>query len=406
MKDRQYSGYQPYQYLEAGKDYKEFSMADEVNRVEPYKVPLSDEKEEIYQEIASDSTFISLHEHPVIFPDDMEEIFEFNREGREFTAYEGLSQSCLDAVFDNMMDGTSTITSKMGWKWRDIIYDLGMRLSDIAHQDFIIKCEGIDDIRRAHEEGKIALVFSLESATMIENEVDRLDILYGLGVRSMGVVYSESNALGSGLREPRDGGLTVFGHQAVDRMNKLGIAIDVSHAGDQTSLDTIKASDKPVMITHTGARSLWQSSRMKPDDVLKACAENGGVIGIEAAPHTTITENNPKHSIESYMEHFEYCVDLLGIDHVSFGPDTLFGDHVTLHDVFREHLSVDQAFTREDESGESEEPEHVPYVKGMENPSEASHNIIRWLVKHDYSREEIEKVIGGNTLRVLEEVWE
>ena len=405
MKEKQYSGYNPYQYLEPGKDYKVFDMADEVQRVEPYKIPLSSEEEDLYEEIASESTFISLHEHPVVFPSDMSEIFEFNREGREYTAYEGLSESCLDAVFDNMMDGTSTITSKMGWKWRDIIYDLGMRLSDLAHQDFAIHCKGIDDIHHAHKEGKIAIVFSLESATMIENEVDRLDILYGLGVRSMGLVYSESNALGSGLREPDDGGLTVFGHQAVDRMNKLGIAIDVSHAGDKTSLDAIEYSSNPVMITHTGARSLWKSKRMKPDAIMKACADNGGVIGIEAAPHTTITENHPEHGIDSYMEHFEYCVNLVGIDHVTFGPDTLFGDHVALHDVFREHLSVDQAFTREDESGETHEPEDVPYVKGMENPAESSHNIVRWLVKNGYSREEIDKVLGGNTLRVLEEVW-
>ena len=171
------------------------------------------------------------------------------------------------------MDGTATITSKAGWKWDDIIYDLGMRLSDIAHQDFMVRGETLDDIRRAKENGQIAFIASLEAATAIENEVDRLDILYGLGIRSSGIAYSEANTLGSGLRETRDGGLTEFGRQAVRRMNKLGIAIDISHSGDQTSLDTIEVSDRPIFITHAGARGLWDTKRMKPDAVLRAMAK-------------------------------------------------------------------------------------------------------------------------------------
>ncbi|HEX6989435.1 MAG TPA: membrane dipeptidase, partial [Bacillota bacterium] len=217
-------------------------------------------------------------------------------------------------------------------------------------------------------------------------------------VRMMGIAYSEGNQLGAGLREPRDGGLTVFGRQAVERMNKLGIAIDVSHAGDQTALDTIEASSKPIFITHAGARALWPSPRLKPDEVLKACAERGGVIGIEAAPHTTITRDRPEHSIESFMEHFEYCVDLVGIDHVTFGPDTTFGDHVGLHQAFAANLSIRQ-------SRGGEEYPRVQYVRGLENPAECFPNIVRWLVKHGYSDDDIAKVIGGNTLRVLREVW-
>jgi membrane dipeptidase len=93
----------------------------------------------------------------------------------------------------------------------------------------------------------------------------------------------------------------------------------------------IEQSTKPIFLTHVGARTLWDSKRLTPDQVLKACAHKGGVIGIEAAPHTTITHKNPAHNLDSYMEHFEYIKDLVGIDHVAFGPDTLYGDHVGLH---------------------------------------------------------------------------
>ncbi len=181
---------------------------------------------------------------------------------------------------------------------------LGMRLSDLAHQDFVIKGERVEDIVRAHKEGKVALIPHLEGAAPIENEVDRVDVLYGLGYKVMGLVYSEANALGSGLREKRDGGLTQFGHEVVERMNKIGMAVDVAHCGDQTSLDAIEASKKPIFITHAGARGLWGTSRMKPDNVIQELSEKGGVMGIEAAPHTTLTKQHPKHSIESFMEHF------------------------------------------------------------------------------------------------------
>jgi len=105
------------------------------------------------------------------------------------------------------------------------------------------------------------------------------------------------------------------------------------------------------------------------------------------------------------MEHFEYVKDLVGIDHVAFGPDTLYGDHVGLHEVYAEALSIGDSHVSGD-GGAAPEHEKVEYVKGIENPTEGSKNILRWLVKHDYSEEHIAKVMGGNILRVLEEVWQ
>jgi membrane dipeptidase len=397
-KATRYSGYRSFQYLEGGTDYREFVLAKELDRVPSRKVEVSAAQEERMQRLLDEHLVVSLHDHCFVVPADFADLAEYRRQGRDVTGYAGMARSGLDAVFDCLMDGTATITSKAGWKWDDIIYDLGMRLSDIAHQDFIARGETLDDIRRAKENGQIAFIASLEAATAIENEVDRLDILYGLGIRSSGIAYSEANTLGSGLKEARDGGLTEFGRQAVRRMNKLGIAIDISHSGDQTSLDTIEVSDKPIFITHAGARGLWNTKRMKPDAVLRAMAAKGGVIGIEAAPHTTLTRAHPEHSIESFMEHFEYCADLVGIDHVAFGPDTLFGDHVGLHHFFAKQLATSVAHR-------GEQFEEVAYVDGIENPAEAFPNIVRWMVKHDYSDGDISKAIGGNVMRVLEEAW-
>src|SRR5207249_1385030 len=304
-KRTKYEGYKSFDYLEPGTDYREFKLAKELDRVPSRKVDVNDSQEERVWRLLDQNLAVSLHDHCFIVPEDFGDLAEYRRQGRDFTGYAGMAQSGLDAVFDCLMDGTATITSKAGWKWDDIVYDLGMRMGDIAHQEFVIRGESLDDIKRAKENGQIAFIASLEAATAIENEVDRLDVLYGLGIRQSGIAYSEANTLGSGLRETCDGGLTQFGRQAVRRMNKLGIAIDVSHSGDRTSMDTIEASEKPIFITHVGARALWNTARMKPDDIFTACAARGGVIGIEAAPHTAVTEQHQVHTIEAFMEHFE-----------------------------------------------------------------------------------------------------
>lgn len=395
---KHYDGYEAFQYLEPGVDYRPIKLATDLDRVEPYIVPVTEEQEAEVQQILDEEIIVSAHEHASKIPEDVNEIFEYRRGGREFTGYAGLARSGLDIFFENFMDGTALITSPNGWKWTDIIHDLGTHLCDIDHQSMIYLARTLDDLYRAKPEGKIAMVGVLEAATACENEVDRVDVVYGFGIRVMGITYSESNALGSGLKEPNDGGLTTFGRKVVDRMNKIGMTIDVSHCGDKTALDAIEASSKPILITHAGARALWGTNRLFPDDVLIACAEKGGLIGVEAAPHTTLTEAHPLHSIDSVMDHFEYIADLVGIDHVTFGPDSLFGDHVGLHHAFAAQLSISSAH-------QGPKFEEVPHVKGMENPGENFPNIIRWLVSHGYSREEIRKVVGRNTLRVLEATW-
>jgi len=403
--NKKYSGYKAFDYLEKGIDFKEFKLAKEINRVEPYLVPLSASEEERVNRIVAENPVISLHDHPEVFPEDMNERFDYHKHGRPVTAYEGLSKSCLDCVFDNMMAGMCVVTSKTGWKWNDVVYDIGMRLCDIAHQNLVIIARKVDDILRAHKEGEIALVLCIEGAMPIENELDRIDILYGFGVRQMGLTYSESNALGTGLKEDRDGGLTYFGRQCVDRMNKLGMAIDTAHCSDQTTLDAVEVSQKPVLVTHAGSRVVWNTKRLKPDSVLKAIANKGGLFGIEAAPHTTITKQHPEHNIESFMEHFEYVKNLIGIEHVTFGPDSIYGDHVKLGDHFELHLIFKISRATLSTNQDSTTAPKVLYVKGLENPTEASWNIVRWLVKHGYSDNDIAKVIGGNTIRVLREIW-
>ncbi len=389
--------YTSYGYLDAGEDLTVFDLSPEFARVAPYDGALSAEEAERARQLLHDNIVISLHDHPVRFPSDMKETPAYNRTGRQHTGFAGLMASGMTVVFDNMMDGTACVTGNAPWRWLDIITDLGMRQADIAHQNDVVVIRTLSDIEHAHHSGKVGLVFGLEAATPIENEIERLDVLYGLGLRQIGIAYSDSNALGSGLNEPNDGGLTNFGRRAVHRMNQLGLAIDISHSSDQTGIDTCHTSTQPVFMTHAGARAIWDIPRLKGDEVLRAVAETGGVIGMSAAPHTTLSHAHPRHSILSVMDHFQYCVDLVGIEHVAFGPDTLYGDHVDLHNVFGHLLKVAAS------SGPSFEK--VAYVDGLENPTENFENICGWLVQHGYSDSEIVAVLGGNIMRALKGIW-
>ncbi|HEV3188393.1 MAG TPA: membrane dipeptidase [Acidimicrobiales bacterium] len=389
--------YVSYGYLEEGVDLPSFALAPEFGRVGPYGADVSPDDLARATQLLDESIVISLHDHPVRFPDDMRETPDYNRTGRQHTAFAGLKASGMTAVFDNMMDGTACVTGNAPWRWLDIVTDLGMRQADVAHQDEVTVVRTVADIQDAHETGKVGLIFGLEAATPIENEIDRLDVLYGLGLRQIGIAYSDANALGSGLSEPVDGGLTSFGKRAVKRMNQLGLAIDVSHSSDQTGIDVCRASEQPVFMTHAGARAVWDTSRMKSDDVLRAIADSGGVIGMSAAPHTTLSHAHPEHTILSVMDHFLYCVDLVGIEHVAFGPDTLYGDHVQLHTVFGAMLKI----------GSMGGPayEKVAYVDGLENPTENFTNITRWMVQQGFSDEHIQAALGGNIMRALGAIW-
>ncbi|MEM3871682.1 MAG: membrane dipeptidase [Nitrososphaeria archaeon] len=397
-KNKIYTGYQSFTYLEPNIDYKPYKLVKQVKRVNSKIIELTKQEQERFEEIVEKYILISLHDHTKVYPENPELINDYIRSGRIFIGYEGIAASGLDAIFEALHNGTGKIESNDPWAWENIIYQIGMYLSDVEHQEFLFLVKKVEDILRAHKEGKVGIVIHLESIPNIGSNLDKIDVLYGLGVRCMGLSYSQGNIFCAGLAEKHDRGISDLGYEAIKRMNKLGIAIDLAHVSDKSRIEGIEASSKPVFITHAGARALWPSRRLVSDEALHALAEKGGVIGIEAAPHTTITVNRKRHDIESIMEHFEYISNLIGIDHVAFGPDTNFGDHVALHKIMARELAI-SAFR------EKLPPfEEVEFVDGLENPSEFG-NVVRWLIKNGYSDQEIEKVVGGNILRVLKEVW-
>jgi membrane dipeptidase len=393
-----WQGYRSYQYLEAGTDYRAFDLAPDTGREPGAEVSWDAATEAAAARFEQDNFICSVHDHLSLRPADPAQFAECRREGREFLPYQGIAVSDVDLFFDGGAATISMVRSRGSWEWDDTVNEMAMRQADIDHQDLLVVVRSVADLDRVRAQEQVGVVFCLEAATAIESDLDRLDLLYGLGVRSMGLVFSTSNLVGGGLGEDGDGGLTRFGRRVVHRMNELGIIVDVAHAGDRTSLDAFEHSSHPVVITHAGARAVWPSGRMKPDDVIRACAETGGFIGIEAAPHTTEVPERPAHDLGAVMRHVEYCLDLVGPDHVALGPDTNFGDHVAWHRLFyppRPGAPAKPGPPRED----------IDFVRGVENPAHSMSNMIRWLFAHGYSEQDVAKVAGGNALRVIRAVW-
>lgn len=382
-----------YPYLE--NNGTEIGLAHDGDGPSEFTKAVSDEERAKALELLHSAPAISLHEHPTRLPDPLEpEPWAWYRgASRAYHGFDGIRASGNSAFFVNAWSFASS---------ESVVKFLGRARADIAHHDGVFAAETVADLDRTIGGGgdEVALYLSLESATAFADDLDSFEMLYGFGVRMAGLCYNDGNAFGMGLAaEDNDEGLTAHGRDFLRLASALGMIVDLGHVGDKTSLDVIEASDKPVVISHAGARALWNTWRMKPDTVLKALAEKGGVLGISAAPNTTRSTNNQEHSIHSIVDHINYAVDLMGIDHVGLGPDTFFGDHAGIHRLGR----GDGAWSS-NHSGRNI-GELSPFVDGVENPRENFVNIAVILQRDGWSNDDILKVLGGNARRVMTEVF-
>ena len=146
--------------------------------------------------------------------------------------------------------------------------------------DLLLKATSVADIARAERDNKIALFYLLQNTTPIHKDFDRIDLLYNLGLRSLQLTYNYQNYVGAGCREPGDHGLTLFGHEVVERMNEIGMLIDTSHANMATMADAIRTSWQPTIISHTACQAVHQHVRNTTDENLRLFAEHGGLVGM------------------------------------------------------------------------------------------------------------------------------
>jgi membrane dipeptidase len=207
-------------------------------------------------------------------------------------------------------------------------------------------------------------------------------------VRLAGLTYTRRSALGDGQNEHSDAGLSELGREVVGRMNQVGMLIDLSHAGQRTALEAMEASEAPVIFSHNAAHRLRPTRRTRQDEELQACAARGGVVCVTAVPNSL--SDDPRQDINCVLDHYDYLVNLLGVDHVGIGTDTVVGDHVGLTRLLMQR----------DAGGP---PPPAPYLDGLESPADGT-NIVRGLIARGYSDEQIGKLAGQNVLDLLRRV--
>ncbi len=256
------------------------------------------------------------------------------------------------------------------------------------------------DIARAKADRTLGLILGFQNTEMLERDLSRLDVYHRLGVRIIQLTYNDRNLVGDGCLEPGDAGLSAYGRQVVERMNALGIAVDLSHCGTRTTADGIAASTKPPLITHSGCREVYRHPRSKEDRELKAMADKGGVVGIYFMPFIGAGPGAP--TIEMLLRQIDHALKVCGADHVGIGSDLSTMPIAVTPEYLREHTSfVAGRVSRGISAPDEERPLFIPEL----NHSRRIEGVARGLQQRKYPTAVIEKVIGGNFHRAFKEIW-
>jgi len=276
-------------------------------------------------------------------------------------------------------------------------------------RDFTPKAVHPDDVITAKKANRHCYVLTCNGVPLteqwktVEEEMTYLTIFFQLGCRMMHLTYNRRNMLGDGCAEPANAGLSDFGRRVIAEMNRLGIIVDVAHSGWRTSLEAARASTRPIVASHTTCHALQHCCRAKPDEVIRAIIDGGGLIGICAIPAFLGGDG----TIRALLDHIDYVVKTFGVDHVAIGTDTSYTSSAS---EFKKRL--ESHLTRNRPRFESFWPKDDPILapEWQHDRQRLSLDWINWplftvgLVQRGYADADIQKIIGGNMLRVARAV--
>jgi membrane dipeptidase len=263
------------------------------------------------------------------------------------------------------------------------------------------RIRNVADVQAAKKAHRVGLIYGVQDGVAFETNLDRLADLYYLGLRIVQPTYNRRNLLGDGCLEPANAGLSLTGVQAIERMNDLGILIDLSHCGRQTSADAIRLSKQPVAFTHTGCAALADHPRNRTDAELKAVADKGGVSGIYFMPYLC---GGRQPTAADIVKHLEHMIDVAGEEHVSIGTDGgVSAENVT--EQYKEFFAKNTRERREQGIAAPQELEDGYLFANELNTPRRLETLAGMLAERGHSSARIDKILGLNLLRVFSEVW-
>lgn len=260
--------------------------------------------------------------------------------------------------------------------------------------DVMMRIDSPADFARVKSSGKIGILIGIQNSDHFQRP-DHVDFFWNLGQRVSQLTYNSRNWIGNGSTERRDEGLSDYGVAIVQRMNKVGMAVDVSHSGDRTTLDAVEVSTRPVLFTHSNCRALAPGHpRCKTDEAIKAMAAKGGVMGITGVRMFVKTEEPT--TIEDALNHFDHVRKLVGSEHLGVGSD------IDL-DGYDDMPPEDNKRLRAGYKGSYGFREKID-IEGIDHPRRMF-DLTEGLIRRKYSDDEILGVLGGNFQRVLSQIW-
>jgi membrane dipeptidase len=312
-----------------------------------------------------------------------------------------MSQHDLDLVRDS---GINVIKLSLGGIKDDFAHTVAsialvQQLIEV-HPDYFTQVRVAADMARAQRERKLGIILSFESAEMLGGQLGSFEVFRDFGVRVMQLSYNRTSPFAAGVMEPNAGGLTALGREAVREMNRLGIAVDLSHANPATTADVLALSSAPPVMTHAGCAAVHAHPRNKTDEQLRGLAAKGGVVGIYDLPYLSASPHQP--TVDDYMAHLQHALGVAGEDHVGIGSDVGI-------EPFDSSPAGMAEFHRQQEerraAGLSAPEEDRPtYVAGLNVPRRIE-IIADRLLKSGYSATAAEKVLGANFARVFTQIW-
>lgn len=258
----------------------------------------------------------------------------------------------------------------------------------------------VEEIREAKRAKKMGIIYSFESVEMLEGSLERIAFFARLGVKVMQLAYNQASVFSAGALSAPQEGLTPLGRRAITVMNRLGVALDLSHANEASALQSIEASTRPVLVTHTGCQAIHDNPRNKSDRVLRATARSGGVVGIYEL--SFLTPGSAQQTLADYLRHLEHALNVCGEDHVGIGSDALVMPFDTSPKSMAAWNALNEARKAKGVAAPGEGP--PPFVVEMNRPDRAL-VVAEALLRKGYRSRVVEKVLGANFLRAFGEAW-
>jgi len=288
-----------------------------------------------------------------------------------------------------------------GDPWDEVIRNIAWWERELdLHADAFIQVRHAAHLREANAKGKMGIIFGAQGLSMIGEDLQRLETLQRLGLRIAQLTYNVRAVTGDGCLEPGNAGLSRFGHQVIERVEALRMVVDLSHGGRRTIAEAIAAARQPF-ITHTGCAAVNEHPRNVPDEILRAVAQKGGVVGIYFMPF--LRPAGQPHA-EDVVRHLEHAVNVAGEDHVGVGTDGGVSG-ITINDTYKKAHAAFVARRKKLGIAAPGEAEDVyNFVPELNGPRKME-ALAELLARRGFGEARVLKILGGNFARAFGEVW-